>query len=54
MEAHGFSMRLETRSLGELSTDAVEVSSAESTTMLLVGDVVDDDIDSSWKDILIA
>ena len=47
-------MRLETRSLGELSTDAVEVSSAESTTMLLVGDVVDDGRDFAWKEILIA
>ena len=36
------------------STNRVEERSVESTTMLLVGDVVDDVRDSAWKEILIA
>ena len=50
---------IQTRSLGQPSTDAVEEVPVEevpveSTTMLLVGDVVDNGRDFAWKEILIA
>ena len=45
---------IQTRLLGQPSTDAVKEVPVESTTMLLVGDVVDDGRDFAWKEILIA